>query len=85
MDDGGEALIGFVGAHGDALELLEFAEEVFDQVAPFVHLGVDRQRHGATRMLRDDDLGAALVEVGDDGVAVESLVGDASRQTRSRR
>ncbi len=27
-------------------------------------------------MLRDDDLGAALVEIGDDGIAVEGLVGD---------
>ena len=27
-------------------------------------------------MLRDNDLGAALVQVGDDGVAVEGLVGD---------
>ena len=43
MDDGGEALVGFVGAHGDALELLEFAEEVLDQVTPFVDLGVERQ------------------------------------------
>jgi len=37
MDQGGEALIGFVGSHGDAFELLELAEEVLDQVAPFVH------------------------------------------------
>ena len=44
MDHGGEALIGFVGAHGDAFELLELAEEVLDQMAPFVDLGVDRQR-----------------------------------------
>jgi hypothetical protein len=29
-------------------------------------------------MLGDDDLGAALVEVGDDGVAVEYLVADQS-------
>ena len=36
----------------------------------------DRQRHGAPCMLRDDVLGAALVEVGDDGTAVEGLVGD---------
>ena len=28
-------------AHGDAFELLELAEEVFDQVPPFVHLLVD--------------------------------------------
>ncbi|MER8880829.1 hypothetical protein NKI11_30740 [Mesorhizobium sp. M0684] len=27
-------------------------------------------------MLRDNDLGAAVVQIGDDGVAVESLVGD---------
>jgi hypothetical protein len=30
MDDGVEALVSFVGAHGDAFELFEFAEEVFD-------------------------------------------------------
>jgi hypothetical protein len=45
-------------------------------MAPFVHLGVDLQRRGAARMLRNHDLGAALVEVGDDVVAVERLVGD---------
>ena len=27
MDDGAEPCVGFVGAQGDALELLEFAEE----------------------------------------------------------
>src|SRR6266700_6870127 len=76
MDHGLEALVGFVGAQGDALELLEHAEEVLDQMTPFVHLGVDLERGGAARMLRDHDLGAALVEVGDDVVAVEGLVGD---------
>src|SRR5882757_5893454 len=78
MDDCGEALIGFVGAHGDALELLELAEEVLDQVPPLVEFSVERQRHRAPRMLRDDDLGAALVQLGDDGIAVEGLVGDQS-------
>ena len=34
MNDGGETAICFVGAHGDSLEFLEFAEEVFDQVTP---------------------------------------------------
>src|SRR5712675_2510104 len=72
----GETLIGFVCAHCDAFEFLELTEEILDQVTPLVDLGVDRQRHGAPWMLRDDDLGAALVEVGDDGVAVEGLVGD---------
>src|ERR1700692_4278186 len=32
IDHGGEALIGLVGAHGDAFELLELAEEVFDEM-----------------------------------------------------
>jgi hypothetical protein len=62
MDHGGEALISLVGAHGDAFELLELAEEVFDEMPPFVHLLVDGERHCATRMLGDDDLGAARVE-----------------------
>ena len=68
VDHGGEALIGFVGAHGDAFELLELAEEVLDQVAPFVHLSINDERRNAARMLGDDDLGAACVEVGDNGI-----------------
>ena len=76
MDHGLEALVGFVGAPGDAFEFLEFAEEVFDQMTPFVHLGVDLERRGAARMLLNHDLGAALVELGDDVVAVKGLVGD---------
>ena len=36
-----EALVCFACSHGDALELFEFTEEVFDQMAPFIHLGVD--------------------------------------------
>jgi hypothetical protein len=35
MDDGFKALVGFVGAHGDSLELFEFAEEVLDEVPPW--------------------------------------------------
>ena len=35
-DHGCEALIRFVGAHGDPLELLEFAEEIFDEMTIFV-------------------------------------------------
>ena len=33
MDHGGEALICFIGSHGDAFEFLELSEEVFDQMA----------------------------------------------------
>jgi hypothetical protein len=30
MNHCGKALIGFIAAHGDPLELLEFAKEIFD-------------------------------------------------------
>src|SRR6185312_11731696 len=55
---------------------LEFAEEVLDQMTPLVHLGVERELSCSTRMLGDNDLGAARVQVGDDGVAVEGFVSD---------
>jgi hypothetical protein len=42
----------------------------------FVHLLVGGERLCAARMLGDDDLGTARVEIGDNGVAVERLVGD---------
>ncbi len=47
------ALVGFVGAHGDAFEFFEFAEEFFDRVAPFVHCGVRRNRLCSAPMLGD--------------------------------
>jgi hypothetical protein len=60
-------LIGLFGSHGDALE------EVLDEVSPFVEFAIERQRLGPARMLRDDGLGAALVEIGDDAITVEAL------------
>jgi len=51
MDVCGEALIGFVRAHGDTFEFLELAEEILDQMAPLVDFSVDRQRRGAPWML----------------------------------
>jgi hypothetical protein len=50
MDDGVEAEVGFVGAQGDALELRELAEEVLDQMTPFVHLGIEGKRFGSSLM-----------------------------------
>ena len=37
MDHGGEAFGRFACTHGDAFELCEFAEDIFDKVAPFGH------------------------------------------------
>ena len=51
MDHIGEALIGLVGAHGDAFQPFELAEEVLDQVPPFVHLLVEGERLCGARML----------------------------------
>ena len=76
VDHCGEALVSLLAAHGDALEVLELAEEVLDQVAPLVDFLVDAAGDGATGMLGDHCLGTAFVEFGDDRVAVEGHVGD---------
>ena len=76
MDHSSEAFVGLVAAHGDTLEFLQTAEEVLDQVPPFVDLGVDRKRGPAVWALRDDDLGASFLQLVNDPVRVEGLVGD---------
>jgi len=68
-------LVSFVAAHGDAFELFEFAEEILDEMAPFVNLGIDAERRDAPWMLGDHDLRPTFVHVGDDPVRIESLVG----------
>lgn len=45
-------------------------------MTPPVDFGVDLKRRNAPGMLRDDDLGAAGVEVGNYSVGVKGLVGD---------
>ncbi|KTF67864.1 MULTISPECIES: hypothetical protein [unclassified Sphingomonas] len=69
MDDGGsevdhgfEAAVGLAGAHGDALELFEVAEEVFDEMPPCVDGGVDPELLRPAQMLGDDDLGIAMMK-----------------------
>jgi len=83
MDDGGgevdhslETAVSLVASHSYAFEFLQFAEEVLDQVAPFVNLLVDIERFGAPLMLRDDDLRLAFVHVFDDPVGIKGLVSD---------
>jgi DNA-binding CsgD family transcriptional regulator len=44
---------GFVAAHSDAFEFLQFAKEILDQVPPFVHFLIDFEGLG----LRDGNLG----------------------------
>src|SRR5512136_776221 len=65
MDHGREALMRFFGAQCDALELFGLAEEVLDQMPPFIHLLVNAEGLASARVLRDDDLCSALIEIGD--------------------
>ena len=56
MDHGGKAVVGFIGSHGDALKLREFAEEVLDQMTPFVEFGMSGMgvaRRGCCEMTTD--------------------------------
>ena len=83
MDDRGgkvdhrfETCVRFVAAHGDAFELFEFAEEVFDQMPPFVDFQIDIERLGASGVLRDDDFRATFVHVCDNPIRIKSLIGD---------
>ena len=50
-------------------------KEFFDQVVPLVDFAINFDGFGAAWMVRYDDFGAALIEIGDGGVAVEGLVG----------
>ncbi len=58
------------------LNSLSSPEEIFDEVTGFVKLDVDGEWGASSWMLGDDDLRAALVQFGDDPVAVEGLVGE---------
>ena len=83
MDDGGgevdhrsETAVCLVASHCYAFEFLQLAEEILDQVAPFVNVLVDVERFGAPGVLRDYDLRLAFVHVFDDPVGIKGLVGD---------
>ena len=78
MDHGGKTLIGLVASHGNAFELFEFAEEVFDEMPPLVDLAVNCEGMASPRVLGDDDFCSPFIHVGDDPVGVKCLVGNQS-------
>lgn len=43
IDHGAEAFVCFVGPHCDAFEFLELAEEVLDQMPPFIDFPIQQQ------------------------------------------
>jgi len=75
MDHRCEARVGFVVTSGDAAELLDLAEEVFDQMAPLVHLEVARDGGDPIGFGRDHGGRTPIVQIGADRVAVEGLIG----------
>ena len=75
MDHRREARVGFVVPGGDAAEFLDLAEEVFDQMAPLVHLEVARDGGDPIGFGRDHGGRAPIVQIGADRVAVEGLIG----------
>jgi hypothetical protein len=76
MNHGLETSVGFVAAHGDALELFDFAEEILHQMPPFVHLQVNIERFRAPRMLRDDNVCPSLPHFRDNPIRIKGLVGN---------
>jgi hypothetical protein len=59
IDESSKASIGLFVSGCDASECLGVAEEVLDQVAPFVHFGIVRDAAGAIGFGRDDRCGPA--------------------------
>lgn len=67
-------MISLAGAHGDALELLELAKEILDQVSPLVDFPVECARVETIAFLRDDCLCTASVQFVEKPVRIECLV-----------
>ena len=83
MDHGGEAFVGFVIARRNPAERFDGAEEVFDEMAPSVHVKVAGNGPRPVGFGRDDRLRAPVVQscpvlrhgVGSQPVDLDGLVG----------
>ena len=87
--DGSEEISGsFVVAGGNRPELLEFAEEILDQVALFVEFSIEFARHQAVWSRRDDGGFASRCQrveyaaIGIEGAICDQQVGGHMRQQR---
>ena len=76
--DCGEEVSGtFVVARGDGSELLELAEEIFDEMPSFVEFFIILTRRRAVALRRDDgDLIGGGKRFDHAGIGIERLVGD---------
>ncbi len=71
-----KTFVGFLAAHGDALELFDFAEKILHQMPPLVHLQVDVERFRTARVLRDDNVCPSLPHFCDNPIRIKGLVGN---------
>ena len=77
MNGGQEISGGFVVAGGDGSKLLEFAEEILDQVALFVEFPIEFARRQAVWSRWDDGGFASRRQGGEDAtIGIEGAVGD---------
>ena len=78
IEEAGKAGVGLLVAGCDASECFERAEEVFDQMTPFVHFGIVRDAPGPAGHGGDNRGRAAFLQIGAQPVVVEGLVADQS-------
>ena len=84
--DGGEIVsCELVVSCGDTPEILEPAETSFDDVSTLVGNLVKAMQDDAVRLVWNDGPGAALDDVGSQGIAVIALVGDERAHGRGER
>ena len=76
MDHRAIACVRLLVAHCDSAEFLDLTEEVFDQMAPFVHLEVATDRVLSVGFGGNDGDDAAAIELGAQPIVVEGFVGE---------
>lgn len=75
VDHGGEAFVGSVVASGNSLESFEAAEEVFDRMAPTVHVEVAGDELRPIGFGRDHRHRTPLAQFGPQPTGIEGPVG----------
>ena len=83
MNHGGEALIGLACAHGDALEFLEFLEEIFNEMAPSVFFGVVGDGDNAVGLCWNDRFDAAFRQKIPEPIGIIGLVAEEGVETQT--
>ena len=76
MEGRREARIGLIVTGGDAAELLQALEAIFNQVPPLVHFDIVGNERLSIGLRRDNGECTSLVQFGADDVIVERLIGE---------